>query len=419
MPVLIVLLAALAAVLAGPAPAHAARTGRCLPGAGGPTCHFWTGRVTEVNDGDTVDVDLDGDGTKRSYTVRFAGVQAMELRVHSRKPSRWRGPCQAVQAANAVNALIRRSHRRVRLSAQRPSTRYDHRLGRTIAVRSGGRWVDLGETLLARGLVLWMPDDAETAWNDTYNHRAQEAAQRHVGLWNPAACRTGPSQDLPLRLWVRWDPPGVDSLDFNGEWVKIHNPNDRPVPLAHWWVRDSMLRRFTFPAGTVVGPGRTVTLFVGPGASGGETFHWGLHVTIFENTGDGAYLFDPDGDLRASMVYPCVVSCTDPAQGAFTVTAQPRGAENVRVRNLSDRPIDLYGYALAKKSYSYAFGPGSIVQPGETMVVDVGGDPAADTRLRRHWGLSSTILRDRGDAIALETFSEIVLACDAWGSASC
>jgi hypothetical protein len=119
------------------------------------------------------------------------------------------------------------------------------------------------------------------------------------------------------------------------------------------------------------------------------------------------------------MTYPCVVACTDPAQGAFTVTAQPRGDESVRVRNVSDRPIDLYGYMLAKKSYSYAFGPDSVVQPGETLTLEVGGDPADDTRLRRHWGLRSTILHDGGDAVALETFSEIVLACDAWGSVSC
>ena len=32
--------------------------------------------------------------------------------------------------------------------------------------------------------------------------------------------------------------------------------------------------------------------------------------------GDGAYLFDPQGDLRASMTYPCRIACTDPYQGA-------------------------------------------------------------------------------------------------------
>jgi len=148
-----------------------------------------------------------------------------------------------------------------------------------------------------------------------YQYNAgQEAAARHAGLWNPAACGSGPQQDVPLRLWPSWDPPGVDSLDVNGEWVKVQNRSESaPLALGGWWVRDSMLRRFTFPRGTVVPPGATVTVHVGAGPSSGLTFHWGLRETIFQNMGDGAYLFDPDGDLRAWEMYPCVWACPPPA----------------------------------------------------------------------------------------------------------
>jgi hypothetical protein len=180
-----------------------------------------------------------------------------------------------------------------------------------------------------------------------------------------------------------------------------------------------MLRRFTFPRGTVVPPGATVTVHVGTGPSSGLTFHWGLRETIFQNIGDGAYLFDPDGDLRAAMVYPCVVACSDPNQGALAHSAQPRRDESVQVRNVSGHPVDLYGYELAKKSYSYAFGPDTVLAPGETLTVKVQGDPADDTRLVRHWGLRDPVLRDAGDAIRVSTFSGIALACDAWGGASC
>ena len=44
---------------------------------------------------------------------------------------------------------------------------------------------------------------------------------------------------------------------------------------------------------------------------------------MFENVtigpprlGDGGYLFDPDGDLRASMIYPCLVACAHPLGGS-------------------------------------------------------------------------------------------------------
>src|SRR6185436_16392612 len=131
----------------------------------------------------------------------------------------------------------------------------------------------------------------------------------------------------------------------DGEWVKIQNQSaTEALQLGGWWVRDAMLRRFTFPAGTAVAPGATVTVHVGSGTSGGSEFYWGLKTTVFENAGDarelgdGAYLFDPHGDLRAWMLYPCLTACSDPNQGALDVVAHPRRPEQVTVRNRVDRP---------------------------------------------------------------------------------
>jgi hypothetical protein len=50
---------------------------------------------------------------------------------------------------------------------------------------------------------------------------------------------------------------------------------------------------------------------VGRGINTATTLYWGLKRPAFENVrsdrgiGDGAYLFDPQGDLRAWMIYPC------------------------------------------------------------------------------------------------------------------
>jgi hypothetical protein len=53
-----------------------------------------------------------------------------------------------------------------------------------------------------------------------------------------------------------------------------------------------------------------VTVRVGRGQASGTEFHWGLDEAIFENlkndgrgVGDGGYLFDRDGDLRAFEMY--------------------------------------------------------------------------------------------------------------------
>jgi hypothetical protein len=135
--------------------------------------------------------------------------------------------------------------------------------------------------------------------------------------------------------------------------------------------------------------------------------------------GDGAYLFDPEGDLRAWMMYPCRYNCVDPLQNALAVTAHPRGKEYVNVKNVSASAVDLEGYRLFSRPYGYPFPAGTLVQPGETLRVNVRGDPADDTPLLKHWGLAGLILDNGGDSVRVSTFNDIVLGCDAWGNVSC
>jgi endonuclease YncB( thermonuclease family) len=423
---------ALCALATTAAPALAVRggppatgTGPCRTDSTGPTCQIWTGHVTSINDGDTVAVDIDGDGNHTSYNIRFVGIQAMEETRYSSNPAKRRGQCHAVAATNAIEKLIDQAKGRVRLTAQQPGTDRVGRLFRSIAVRIGGRWKDLGETEMARGLTLWMHVRGETAWNLRYNTLGQEAQHRHIGMWNPTTCGVGPDQDVPLKTWVMSDPLGDDPSNLDGEYIRIENLSPTvAVPLAGWWVRDSGLRRFTFPAGTVLRPGHTITVHVGSGQSSGDTFYWGLPGTIFENTasggdqGDGAYLFDPQGDLRSYLVYPCLVACSDPNQGAIQLTAHATGVEYALIKDVSNHPVDLYGYELRTPG-GYGFDDNSTLQPGETMEVDVKGDPSTDTRLHKHMGIDGAYLPDRGGALQVTTFDEIPLACDAWGSGRC
>jgi endonuclease YncB( thermonuclease family) len=395
-----------------------ARTGPCLgAGQGGPTCHFSSAKVTEVGDGDTIRVRVNGRGPQRD--VRFIGIQAMELHKYG-KPSAWAGECHAVAAARRVLQLVRASHWRVRLSSENPASKYHTRIGRWIGVKVNARWRDLGETLMAEGLTLWFPNGHETAWNDRYELLGQEAALKGIGMWNTSTCGSGPDQNVPLQMWVNWDPPGVDTLTPNAEWIKIRNLSaSTPVPLGGWWLRDSDLRRFTFPRGTMLAPNSTITVHPAGGQSSPGIFYWGTSGQVFQNTGDGAYLFDPQGDLRRWMLYRCRVACTDPNQGAVQLTPQLRGAQYVRLTNVSNHPVDLYGYILEKLGRPYDFGPNSVLQPGQTMQVDVEGDPSQDTQFERHWGMDHSILRARGDAVKVLTFTDITVACTAWGDSSC
>lgn len=418
-------LLALGAAPAGAVTAGHGRPGPCRPGdPASPTCQVWTGKVMSINDGDTIGVDIDGDGSHREWQIRFTGIQAMEETRYSQDVRRLRGQCHAVAAAVFVHRLVRLGHRRVRLTSQRPRGDSRGRLFRYLAFRIGGRWQDVGEAEMARGLTLWMNEPDDPLWNATYNRLGQEAAQRHIGMFDTTTCGAGPAQDIALKTWVMSDPAGPDTPA--GEWVKLRNLDPaRSIDLGHWWIRDSGLRRYTLPAGTRLGPGETLTLHVGAGAGTARDFYWGLGQTIFENSasghgdGDGAYVFDPQGDLRAWSIYPCLVACSDPNQGALRVTAHPRGVEYAQVTNTGAQPIDLYGYELFFGGGDYAFPEGTVVAPGQSLTVYVGGSPASDSTKAQYAGIQGPYLPDAGGAVVLRTFEETVLSCSAWGDGSC
>ncbi|MEJ7783644.1 MAG: lamin tail domain-containing protein [Solirubrobacteraceae bacterium] len=376
-----------------------------------------------VNDGDTIIVRLNG----RTEVIRFLGVQAFELSTYNNNdPTRWRGECHSVPAARFVLRTIKRAGYRVRLSSPAPRTDTRGRLIRQVDVRLDGRWRDLEQMLLRRGLVMWLHHVAEAGLNRRYSLAQQTAAAKGVGIFRSSACGAGPRQDASFELRIMSDPIGEDT-DRNGEWVRITNTGAQAVSLGGWSLGNAgpKAERFRFPAGAGIAAGGSVTVFNGAGTTGVTAFYRDLDHNLFENSdngngaGDGAYLLDPDGDVRAHTVYPCLLACSDPNQGALQVRANPiRGPEYVLIRNVSDHPVDLHRYQLRIKG-AYPFGPESVLAPGEAMQVFVKGDPSEDTRLVRHIGYDGAYMNDGGGSARVATYDEIDLACDAWGSGRC
>ncbi len=299
------LLLAIGLLLAVTAPAAAA-TAPCV--AGGPTCHVQTGKVTFVADGDTIDVRIDGAGKRR---VRLTGIQAMEQTRYSKRASRRRGSCHALAATARLEQLMRQAGNQVRLEDQSDTSVSRGRPRRHVSARIGGAWVDVEAILLAEGHVLWLPNKVEWAWNRQYSRLARQAAAAGLRIWDPAGCaaRTA-SPGAVLAMELNYDAPGNDFENVNGEWARISNRSGVGVDLSRWTFRDSALRWFTFPAGASIPAGGSVTLHMGAGRADGDTFYWGLPAPPFENPsgdrrgmGDGGYLFDPQGDLRAYAMY--------------------------------------------------------------------------------------------------------------------
>ncbi len=314
-------IAPVSALVAQTPTAQAEWLGSCLSdvplGTPNPTCHFWRGKLRWVDDGDTIDVNMPtSTGKRKNVRVRIIGIQAMEQSVYASNPRRRKGACHALPATARLEQLIRKGRGTVRLGAQDPTSVSRRRLRRSVAVKIRGKWQDLGRILVGEGHALWLPYTVEYAWNAPYSGLAQQAALRRVNMWDTNACGDGPSESAALRLTVYPDPKGSDLHNLNGEQVRIENLSAQEVPLQGWWLRDSSLARYEFPSWTVIPPGGSISVDVGSGVDSGTFFYWGLDHPVFENAtrdgrglGDGAYLFDPQGDLRAWMTYPCYVNC--------------------------------------------------------------------------------------------------------------
>jgi endonuclease YncB( thermonuclease family) len=411
----------IALLLAGLAAGVAeARPGVCLKPATAAGCDVTNGKVTYVADGDTFYVDLFGDGSRKRYPVRITGINAMEQTTYSSIAARRAGECHALEATARLERLLKRARWRVRLASLDPSARSGVRLRRAVAVKLGRRWVDLGQRLMAEGHALWLPHRNENAWNVDYARQGEYAASKQRGIWSPTYCGLGPYDESPLRVTVNGDQRLAD-----GEWVRIRNLDPvNTVPLTGWWLRDSALNRYVFPDWVVLPPGETVTVYVNEGTDTFTELFWNLGRTIFDNAGargmgDGAYLFDPHGDLRAYMTYPCARACVDPYAGALKVTAKPKGREWVTVRNVGASAVDLDGYKLSSPPYGYAFPRGSVLQPGEEMRIYTTGDPAEDTALEKYWGEVGPILNNGGDKVRLRSLREIQIDCYAYGTGTC
>jgi len=321
--------------------------------------------------------------------------------------------------------------RRVRLSAQDPDSSSRRRALRVAYVKISGTWVDLGQQLLTEGLALWLPYGSEWATNRDYSRVSQLGELLGAkGLWRDDACGPGPFEGVPPKVWVSSNPAGNDAFALDDEYLTVRNMDPvQPLDLSGWWVRDSALRRYTFAPGTVLEPaGGHVTVHVGRGFDTPTDRYWGSGKAIFNNAtkgatqrGDGGYLFDPQGDLRASMVYPCRLQCADPYQdGVLHLETHPKGeAEHVVVRNDGAGPVDLFGYVLWSRSIQYGFPAGTVLQPGQELTVQPLGSPAEDTAERRFMGLEATILPNKKGRVYVRTFDDIEIACDAWGGASC
>jgi endonuclease YncB( thermonuclease family) len=397
--------------------------------------------ITKISDGDTIDVQIDGEDQTKS--IRVLGIQTMEV-----NPGDIPNDCYADEATRRIEEITGGVGARVILRSQNPNAidRFG-RLRRHVFVVNNGKEVNIGKRLLEEGLAFSLTMDNETIYDAEYAQIAQIAKSKSLGLWSSIGISSAnhcpvsaDSANSSFEIVANFDANGDDNQNVNGEWIKIKNTSGRSVDISHWWLRDSALYFFRFPSSTVLENGEEVTVFIGKGQNTKNTFYWGKDFPILDNTWDGIYLHDyldygtdysnsrdlPRGNIKAAFLYPCLTECTDDLKNKIFITANPDAPGNdqqnvngewIQITNIFHKDIDLKNYLLhysEQGSQSYYFHQTTILHPHDVLTLHMG--KGTDTRLQKYVGKSTPILANTKGKAWLTTMDGIQISSFSWPS---
>jgi uncharacterized membrane protein len=102
---------------------------------------------------------------------------------------------------------------------------------------------------------------------------------------------------------VKFDAPGNDHYNLNGEWVRITNTCSTSKALGAWRIHDHGVKHtYRFPSGVSIGPGASITLYTGAGTNTTTRRYWRFGSAVWNNTGtEYAYLRNASGALQSRM----------------------------------------------------------------------------------------------------------------------
>jgi competence protein ComEC len=102
---------------------------------------------------------------------------------------------------------------------------------------------------------------------------------------------------------VHADARGDEYENLNDEYIVFRNAGDQSIELSGWTVSDEADHRYTFPAGTTLPPGETLTLRTGRGTDGGGDYYWNSEQPIWNNAGDTVFVRTDEGTLVLEVEY--------------------------------------------------------------------------------------------------------------------
>ena len=248
-----------------------------------------TGIVSEVTDGDTLTVAVDG----TDLTVRLLGINAPELT-----------ECWGTEAGSALTDLVL-GQEVLLVSGEEDSDAFGRAL-RFVFLESGDDVEFVNATLVAGGNAVALQNGNPYA--AAMKASEARAFQSGRGMWGTFACGDdeGVRADRPvIRVeTLNHDPDGPDDDVLSDEFITIVNEGYGRVAITNWVLRDeSSTNRLTFPAGTVLGVGESVTVVTGCDGGPPDAIHWCSDTPVWSNGGDTAIVTDSLGNVVVWYTY--------------------------------------------------------------------------------------------------------------------
>lgn len=260
-----------------------------------------TATVTDVTDGDTIDVEYTN-GT--NDTVRMLGVDTPEV-YGENDPAEFEGvpnttegkQCLANAGENASNYTKNELHQGEQVTLELdPASDGRGDYGRLLAYV-----LDDGENhnyqLIQTGHARVY--DSEFSQSERFYAAESDAQSDRKGLWH---CRDGSGDGIAITQ-IHADAAGNDNHNLNDEYVVLENTGQESLDVSGWTVSDTDEETYTFPDGTGLGPGESLTLHTGSGSNTESDHYWGKGRAIWSNDGETATVKDDTGSLVTNRSY--------------------------------------------------------------------------------------------------------------------
>lgn len=280
------------------------------PTSAGLTFEFgikYNATVFKIIDGDTIDVVIGGN----VYRVRLLGVDCPETTVEHNKPYEYDSITNltymtewGLKAKEFAETVL--DHKTVYVEFDELAGLKGY-YGRYLAYVYLENGSDFNAMLLKNGLARVYTEGTFKKERE-YVQYENSAKTNKIGLWNYSSTATPTTTvttttSSSVRIdYINYDAPGNDRNNPNGEYVVIKNCGSNSVNMKGWKLKDKAGHTYTFPSITLK-PGDTVYIYSGTGTDHDHVLYWGKDIPIWNNDGDTAYLYDPNGKLVDTYTY--------------------------------------------------------------------------------------------------------------------